>query len=868
MSPHRGEHTVRLPYTWGMQRFAILALLALPLASLAVAQNGDRKGETQGDLPVDLEIPPAPALGPEAEHATFEIQDGFEVQLVAAEPLVVDPVQLTFDEQGRLWVVEMRGYMQDAEGSGELDPVGVIAVLTDTDGDGTMDERTEFASDLVLPRGVAPMHGGALCVLPPELVFLRDDDGDGAFDVREVVATGLTKGLDNPEHDINSPTIGLDNWVHFANWDRRVRRVFDEEGEPVWEVERTRGGGQWGLGVDELGRIHRNTNPNPLFVDLVPSRYGVRNRHQRRFDGIVKGVDASKVVYPSRINPGVNRGYQERTLRDDFTLHYFTAACAPTPLNGDGLGEGARGDVFVAEPSGNLVKRYSLEGGAALRPKANSEHGPFDFWTSTDERFRPVAMTTGPDGALYVADFYRGIIQHRVFMTTFLRKQVDARGLAQPLGQGRIWRVVKSGTRPAAPVRGGALLDAPLAELVAHVGSDNAWLRAQAQRLLVEFFDGEASVVEKLRAGVGARHNPMRAVHSLHTLEGIGFIDPETIARGLASPDARVRAAACEVSEGLLDLEGSEETAALLGRVAATDEDARVRTHALLALGDCPADLALDAFLDRMAVDASSGFERSAVVSGLEFREARFLGMLAGDERWSQNASGRPQLLKDLASCIGREGLAEHLAMVVDLALEPPAGWWSRPLLDGLFETRRKGPRGERLPIALRAMPASFSPDGLEPATAAAAVDEGCTWPGKPGAVEIELPRELTAEEQLRYARGAEVFAAACATCHQSHGGGDAGKAPTLRGTQYAVGDERRLVSILMHGLEGPLKIDGETWNLAMPRFEGTDEQLSDVLTFVRRSWGNGADPVTLETVRDVRMKSGGRTRPLQSSEL
>ena len=129
----------------------------------------------------------------------------------------------------------------------------------------------------------------------------------------------------------------------------------------------------------------------------------------------------------------------------------------------------------------------------------------------------------------------------------------------------------------------------------------------RAQRLLVEFFDGEASVVEKLRAGVGARHNPMRAVHSLHTLEGIGFLDLATVARGLASPDARVRAAACEVSEGLLDLEGSEETAALLGEIAATDEDARVRTHALLALGDCPADLALDAFLDRMTADASSG---------------------------------------------------------------------------------------------------------------------------------------------------------------------------------------------------------------------------------------------------------------------
>ncbi|MGB0333600.1 MAG: DUF7133 domain-containing protein, partial [Planctomycetota bacterium] len=194
----------------------LLALAPCLLAVPTLAQNGDRSGEVQGDLPADLVIPAAPVLSAAEELATFELPPGFAIELVAEEPMVVDPVQVVFDELGRLWVVEMRGYMPDIEGNGEQEPTGRIAVLTDRDGDGVMDERRDFADGLVLPRGVAPMFGGALCILPPELVFLRDDDGDGVLDRREVVMGGLTKGLENPEHDINSPTMGLDNWVHFA----------------------------------------------------------------------------------------------------------------------------------------------------------------------------------------------------------------------------------------------------------------------------------------------------------------------------------------------------------------------------------------------------------------------------------------------------------------------------------------------------------------------------------------------------------------------------------------------------------------------------------------------------------------------------
>ena len=851
---------------------AVGLALGASASAAPAAQAGDRKNDPQSDLPADLEVPPAPALDASAEHATFAVPPGFEVQLVAAEPLTVDPIQLTFDEQGRLWVVEMQAYMQDADGRDELEPICTIAILTDTDGDGTMDERSLFAENLVLPRGVAPMHGGALCILPPELVFLRDDDGDGKFDTREVVATGLRQGLNNPEHAINSPTVGIDNWVHFANWNKIVRRVFDEEGEPSWETRSVRGGGQWGLSMDELGRALRNTNPNPLYMDVVPSRYGVRNRHQRGFKGNFTGVGAKNEVFPSRINPGVNRGYQERTLRDDFTLHFFTAACAPTALKGDGLGKEVRGDIFVAEPSGNLIKRYRMESSSKeAAPKATSVHAKTDFMTSTDERFRPVAMTTGPDGALYIADLYRGILQHRVFMTTFLRKQVEARGLDTPLGQGRIWRIVKAGTSPKPPVGPGELLDASLAELVSSLSSDNAWIRQSSQQIIVEDFDGEASVVGALRDTVVSGPRPLGRIHALWTLAGIGFADEETVGAALADKDARVRAAALQVAEPMLDLEGNELFGAVMP-MATEESNARTRLHALLALGASDKHEVLTVLGNRMTLDASSGLERSAVVSGLEYREAAFLIQLAERPEWQQAAPGRAELFKQLAGCVGREGLSENLERIVDLALERSGTWMSRPLLEGLFSTRKKGPKGERLPIPLRAMPVALSVPANEPksvlAKLASDIDEGCTWPGKPGAVEIELPRELTEAEMAQYAHGAAVFATTCATCHQSHGGGQDGKAPTLRGTKYAVGDEARLARILIHGLEGPLEIDGQTWNMEMPRFEGSDEDLAAVLTFVRRSWGNGADPVTVKTVVAERAAAGGRTRALTAAEL
>ena len=835
--------------------FPALSLVLAPVA-VPAGQAGDHAGEEQPPLPADLIVPPAPPLSPEEALASFAVAPGFRVELVAAEPLVEDPVACAFDGDGRLWVCEMRGFMPDVDGTHEDAPVGVIAVLADTDGDGRMDERTVFLDGLVLPRAVQPALDGALVIAPPEMFFARDTDGDGRADERTLIDTNLG-GIASPEHAINGFLYTLDNWYRCANAPVRYRR--DADGE--WERGATAGGGQWGITRDDVGRALYNTNSDPLRGDLYPSHYAVRNPNHGTASGVNVRLAQDFAVSPSRITPGVNRGYQAGILRDDFRLAKFTAACAPLVFRGHGFPADFAGNAFVCEPAGNLVKRYRLletDGIGLTATPAPGGDAP-EFLSSTDERFRPVNLMDGPDGALYVVDLYRGVLQHRMFVTSFLRRQIEERGLERPLGLGRIWRVVHEDAPEAAPVR---MSTWSWTELVAALSHPSGWVRDNAQRILVEEGRGVRDALEVLREGL-PEATPLGRLHALWVLDGIGALREADVLAALADGDARVRRTAMRLAERWMATGSKEATDRVVGLGAQGDQ--RDLHQALLSLGDANTDHADDALLFLCYIGVPTAELRGAALSGLAGRELSSLERLLHTEGTDAEEAGRPELLELLARAVAREGRGDRIERLLTVIADARPAWQRGALARGVLAGRPKGPRGEPAPIRLAAEPAGFA--SVLAAGDLTSLHDAVAWPGRPGFESLEI-RPLEPEEAQRFERGRALYAATCASCHLPSGLGDPGQAPPLRHSLFVLGDEERLAKIVLHGLVGPLELEDARWDAEMPAWIAPDDDLAALLTYLRREWGHGADPVTPATIARVREATAGRSLPWTVEEL
>ncbi len=863
-----------MPYAEAMIARPATALSLLLLGAAPVlAQNGDRPGEEQPPLPEDLEIPPAPVLSVEEALEAFALPPGLRIECAASEPLVEDPVCIAFDGDGRMWVVEMRGYMPDVDGNGEEEPNGFVAVLEDTDGDGVYDARTNFLEDLVLPRGVLPHRDGAIVITPPELCFYRDTDGDGAADTREVLATGLG-GIPSPEHAINAPRWTHDNWIQLSNHRVRFRR-----GPEGWLTQRTNGGGQWGLSFDEEGRAFFNTNSDPLRGDTYSSHYAVRNPNHGTTSGVNLRFARDMQVWPARITPGVNRGYRPETLRDDFTLASFTGACGPLVYLGDALGEQYRGDAFVAEPCGNLVKRYTLHAAGETGLEARQALEGREFLTSTDERFRPVELVDGPGGGLYVVDLYRGFIQHRLFVTSWLRKQVEERGLAAPLGLGRIWRVVPEDHEHAAPA---PMSEASWTELVADLGHPNGWRRITAQRTIVEEGAGDPDAVELCREAAGSDPRPLGRLHALHTLAGLEALDARTLQGALGDPDQRVVRAALRAGEGVLALGGDEELVERYAHLARSG-DARTAHQAALSLGEARTAAADAALVELALHEAGSKRFREALLSGVGGRELAVLDALCEREAFlvadEAELPGREALVTALARAAVRSGRSEDCEAILARAMRRFSGapsWAQLAVAEGLLAGRPKGPKGEPRPVALAAapeLPMAFSdlPRGERIDLAFFAplheLEDWITWPGGPNADDDPV-RPLTDDEARRFERGRQVFADICAACHHLSGQGEEGLAPALRYSPWLIEDAETPLRILLGGLSGPIEVHGRTWNGEMPVFDADPGDVAAVLTYARREWGHGAEPVTVDEVRRVLAEMEQRERPWTAAEL
>lgn len=724
-----------------------MAVILVLLRFHAVAQERDESGGKWPRIPQEL-IPPAPWLSPAEALKSFRIKERLQIECVAHEPLVESPVAMQFGPDGRMWVVEMRGFMPNVEGKSELEIPGRIVVLEDTNDDGKMDKKTIFLDNLVMPRALALARGGVLVAEPPHLWFCRDTDGDGKADEKTEVASDYGDQK-NPEHNANGLHRNIDNWIYNLYHTFRYR----DDGTK-WTREATAQRTQWGLDHDDFGRLFYTSNSDQLRGDLVPSHYLAGKPPGTKMPGVNVAIARHQSTWPGRVTPGVNRAYEQDTLREDYRLAKFTAACGTLIYRGDLLPKEFYGNAFVCEPSANFVRRNVLTETNGIITATNA-YDKDEFLTSTDERFRPVNLYTGPDGAIYVVDMYQGILQHRIYMTPYLRQQIDSRGLDKPIHQGRIYRIAPLGSKPPAKPR---LANASANFWMKHLHHPNAWWRDTAQRLLMERKDDSTVIELKTVAGTAST---VTRVHALWTLEGMGKLDEKTIEKALDDPHSKVRAAAVRLAEPFLKSGGSAGEKLRSKLMALTnDTSADVQMQLALTLGVAPAE------------------EAKAALNGV--------------------------------------------------AKNPP------------FQLAREL--------------ANFSLGASEKTAAA---------------TNVVAAKPLSPEEQKLFENGKGVYEATCLACHQPHGLGQEGLAPPLAGTDWAGYSPERLIRIVIHGLRGPIKVKGQTYEMDMPALGVLDdEQIASALTYTRREWGHTYSAVTAEMVKKVRQETEKREEAWTEAEL
>ncbi len=558
----------------------------------------------------------AGVLSPRASLKAMEVADGFKVELVAAEPLIIAPVAMVFDDQARIWAVEMDGYMPDTLGTGEDAPIGRIVILEDRDGDGQMDERTVFLDSLVMPRALCLIDGGLLVAEPPNLWFYEIADGKPGN--RSLVDSAYAEG-GNVEHQPNGLLRGLDNWIYSAKYDWRYRRSRDGK----WMKEKTHFRGQWGVSHDDWGRLYYNDNSSNLSGDFFPPGLGASNPNQRKVAGYGETIVPDNRVYPIHPTTGVNRGYMEGILDGTGRLVNFTAACGPLVYRG-GLFPGM--NAFVAEPSANLIKRNILaeEG---FRVTGQQAYRGREFLASDDERFRPVNLHDGPDGSLYIVDMYRGIIQHNTYLTPYLKSEIAKRELTLPLSMGRIYRVF-----PKDAKRHMMKMPQQTDSLVALLGNPNGWIRDQAQRMLVDRHATDAATA--LRGMLQKDAKPLPAVHALWTLEGLGALALDDVEVALRHSQWEVRAQAIAVLPSLQGIVPASQLADFVER-SVDKRDTVLAPYAMLALASLQIDeggrlASLSQYLAETYTD--DPYIADAFISGLAGSEAAYLQRLERSE--------------------------------------------------------------------------------------------------------------------------------------------------------------------------------------------------------------------------------------------
>ncbi len=684
-----------------LRGLALGALLALVAAGAARAPSAQ--------MPTDRR-----PLSPPEAIATFVLEPGYRIDLVAAEPLVQDPVAIAFDERGRLYVVENRGYPDPLEGEPEAPPMGVIALLSDTDGDGRFDARSEFATGLTYPNGVMVWDGGVFVTVAPDLLYLKDTTGDGIADVRRVVLTGFD-ATRTAQIRFSHPTLGPDGWIYLTsglNGGRVTSPAHPER--PVVEfassdsrvdprtgaLELVGGQGQYGLTFDDHGRRFICANRHPVW-HVVLEPYQLARNPYLSFSGTVHEVStvgAEAVVWP--LSSDLTTASFHPTLMQAPHAGTFTSASGVHIHRGDALPDGHAGSVFVMESAQNLVQRQvRTPDGVSFRSRPARDGA--EFLATRDSWFRPVFAAAGPDGALYVVDMYRKDIDHPAYVPEESRPLFD---FTAGRDRGRIYRIAASDRAPGA--MSGDLAGASNDALVPALRHANGWRRDTAQRLLVERRARDAA--PRLRELLTDEVVVAR-LHALWTLEQLGVLDDADIRRALRDAAPSVRENALRVAERRL-----AEADGLLDAVLPlhADPEPRVRLHAALALGASSDARRLDTLAAIARRDGADPWTRAAVLSSVGTRASAFFDAFRGQPAPATEAHGA--VLQDLARLFGSSASdAENLDLLqYILASTEGSPTWQLSALSGLA-TGLRARDGQRL----QALVSADSPDARAAAT-------------------------------------------------------------------------------------------------------------------------------------------------------
>lgn len=627
------------------------------------------------ELDPERDLPRLPAVEPKDAVKTFQIKPGFRLELTAAEPMVKDPIAISFDENGCLFVVEMGDYSERRD-----EHLGRIRLLEDTNGDGRFDKASVYAEGLPWPTGVICYDGGIFVAASPDIIYFKDTNGDNKADIRKVVFTGFGSGKDrlNVQALLNSFNWGLDNRIHGATAPNggTVTNVAVPSEKPLnlnsqnfsfdphtLKMRTESGGGQYGMSFDSRGRKFVCSNSDHIMTFMYDGKYADRNPFYtmpRAVKSIAVDGGAAEVYRISPEEPwrvirtkwrvsGVTPGIIEGGGR---SAGYFTGASGVTLYRGNAFPKEFRDNAFTGDSGGNLVHRkLVLPDGVGVKAQRPDDEQKVEFLASKDTWFRPVQFANAPDGTFYVIDMYRETIEHPWSLPEPLKKHLD---LNSGNDRGRIYRIVPDNFKqPKLPKLG----KASIKELVANLENPNGWHRDTAARLLFERQDKEA--ISRVKKLLRNSKSALGRLHALHSLEGLRALDEEDVLAGLGDADATVREHAIKLSETLFP-DGTPSKKMLTTLIQLEkDSSINVRYQLAFTLGEIKHRSRILVLSEIIKQDANDPWMQAAVLSSLADGAGEMFGRVTRQEKINSD------FLRQLVQIIGAKNDAMEVAQVM-----------------------------------------------------------------------------------------------------------------------------------------------------------------------------------------------------------